>query len=71
MTDWITLVLGITDKLLDKTPDYPEKKRAKYEKTKAEYQKQKAVDYPFRDDLVIDNLRDELWRRIEGVNKEI
>ena len=61
----IALTLGQT--ILDKMPDYPQKKRDLYHKLVREYNSEITKTYPERDDDLIMNLREDakiMWQEI-------
>ena len=69
ITEVITLLLSIFDKVLDKTPDFDQKKKNQYFKLKKEYEdEKKSIN---RDDNRVDNLRDKLLLFVETYSKEI
>jgi len=49
-------------KLMDKLPDYPQKKKEKFYKLNQEYLNAKKKNYPERDDNLILDLRDKLFQ---------
>ena len=67
----IDLLLSITDKLMDKLPDYSQRKRQQYYKLKKKYDREKSAEFPHRDDNLVDNLRDELIRFVDSFEKEL
>lgn len=56
----INLILELTNELLKKFPNYDQRKKEKFYKIASKYQNQMSIDYRYRDDNLIDNLRDEL-----------
>jgi len=69
--DWIKLALSLGDKLLEKIPNYDQKKRNSYYEKKSLYLSEVSKTYPERDDDLILNLRDDLKAFLEAFNKEI
>ena len=67
----INLLLSVTDKLMDKLPDYEQRKKEKFLKMKRRYENEKAKQYPDRDDNLIGIYRDRILRFIAIFNSEI
>ena len=67
----INLLLSVTDKLMDKLPDYEQRKKEKFLKMKRRYENEKAKQYPDRDDNLIGVYRDRILRFIAIFNSEI
>jgi len=65
--DYFLLALKLGQSILDKLPDYDEKKRQKYHDLVRQYNNEITKDYPERDDDLIMNLREEgsiMWQEI-------
>lgn len=56
----VELLLSVTGKLLDKLPDYDQRKKEKFNKLQKEYNEEITKEYPQRDDNKLANLRDEI-----------
>ena len=69
ITEIIAAALSICDKLLDKTPNYTQKKKEKYYAIKKAYYEE--LTHANRDDSRVDNLRDELIMFIDAFSKEL
>jgi len=67
----IQLALSITDKLMDKIPNYEQRKREQFHKLRDKYEKEIVKNYPDRDDTRIDDYRDNLLRFLQDFNKEV
>lgn len=67
----ITALLGVTSKLLDKTPDYNQKKKENFFKMKNAYEAELKKEYSQRDDDMIMNLREEIVLFAGSFSKEI
>lgn len=66
-----TTLLTIADKLLDKSPNYSQKKKEDYVKLKRQYNDELKRDYSDRDDDLVLNLRDELLSYVQAFAREI
>lgn len=71
ITALVAALFSVTDKLLDKMPDYDQRKKEKYFKLRTRYNDEFKKDYPSRDDDLILNLRDELLSFIDTFSKEV
>lgn len=60
ISETINLVLQLTNELLKKIPNYDQRKKEKFYKIAEEYQRAMSVDYKYRSDNRIDDLRDQL-----------
>jgi hypothetical protein len=69
--DTINILLKVTDKLMDRLPNYSQRKKKQYLKLRRLYEKEIQRDYSSRDDNLVDNYRDELLRFIETFSTEI
>ena len=67
----IAIALGLADKLMDKVPDYDQRKKEKYYKLKRKYNEEISKKYSERDDHLIGCLSDELCDFLETFNEEI
>jgi len=67
----LELALSILDKLLDKIPDYDDRKIKNYYKIKDKFRKEVNRPYSERDDDLILDLRDELIDQMFLTNREI
>lgn len=67
----VDLLLSVTGKLLDKLPDYDQRKKEKFYKLQKEYNEEITKEYPQRDDNKIANLRDEIKLFTSTFIKEI
>lgn len=56
----LSVALSITNKLMDKLPDYDQRKKQQFHDLNLRYEQEKKKTYPERDDDLIMNLRDEL-----------
>ncbi len=65
----ITLLLSITDKLMDKFPNYSQRKREEFRDLKRAYLEEMKSNY--RDDEKVDLLRDEIKLFVEAFSKEL
>jgi hypothetical protein len=63
--------MSIADKLMDKIPNYDQRKKEKYYKLKRKYENEKSKVWHERDDQRIDLLRYELCDFLKIFNSEI
>ena len=71
MIEFVALAMSLTDKLLDKMPDYSQGKKEKYYQIKRKYVREMSKDTPYRDDVRIDEYRDQLLVFLKSFNSEI
>ena len=65
----LLVALGVIKELLPKLPNYDQMKKNKFYRLLEDYENEiKSIN---RDDLVVDDLRDELMRFLETFRKEI
>ena len=72
--DWLVLIpimTKITEKLMDKIPDYDDRQRKKYLKLKERYEKEDVKNFPERDDNLVCTYRDDLLRFLDSFAKKI
>lgn len=69
--EWLTLALAFGSKLMDKLPDYDQKKRADFYKLKSEYFQLLSAPYEERDDDKILYQKEKLAAFMQAFNKEI
>lgn len=67
----VNLLLSITGKVLDKLPNYSQKKRKQFYKLKTAYDEEINAIPKYRDDQKIDQLWDELRNFIIIFNQEL
>ena len=67
----LSLLLSVTNKLMDKLPDYSQRKRRTYHNLLTRYHKAKSEQHPYRDDNLVGHLRDELIDFIMVFDKDI
>lgn len=67
----LSVSLSIANKLMDKIPNYDQKKRKEFYELNMRYVEEKKRVYPDRDDDLIMNLRDQLTAFLEAFDKEI
>lgn len=71
MIDYLKLAMSLADKVLGILPDYEEKKKKEFYKLKEQYERQIKKPYYQRDDLIVDQSRDELRLFIQRLIEEI
>lgn len=69
--EWITLALSLGDKLLDKLPDYDQRKKDDYYKKKKQYLLERSKNYPQRDDDLLLTLKEDLYNYLDAFRKEL
>ena len=69
--EWVKLALSFATKLMNKTPDYDQKKRKEFYEKKLSYECEKVKSYPERDDDLILNQKSELQSFLMAFDKEI
>ena len=67
----VNLLLSVTDKLMDKFPNYDQSKKETYFELKRNYENEKAKEYPNRDDNLVGVHRNRLLRYIAIFDSEI
>lgn len=67
----VNLLLSITDKLMDRLPDYNQRKREQYHKLKMKYLTESSKAYPDRDDNLIGLCRIDLAEFVKTFEQEI
>jgi len=63
------LALSITDKLMDKMPNYEQKKRKQFYNLRSRYQEEKNMED--RDDNLLGHYRDQLLIFLDAFDKEL
>ena len=71
ISDVIKLLIEVTNKLLDKTPNYSQRRYAEYLEVKKRYEYEKSKDYPDRDDNKLVMYRRDLLQFISEINSSI
>jgi len=69
--DYLAAVLQIANKLMDKIPDYDQRKKEKLFKLSKEYQEELVRPRDMQDDDLIANLQDEIKLFVTTFAKEI
>lgn len=69
--DWLGLALNIVSGVLDKMPDYDQRKRKQYYKLLRKYNDEISKDYPQRDDNLVVTYSSELHDFLQAFSKEI
>ena len=67
----ISSSMSVIEKYMDKTPNYPQKKREEFFRIKNSLDNEMKKEYPLRDDDLIMNIRDEYILFAETFAKEI
>lgn len=66
----VNLLLSVTNELLKHMPDYSQRKREEYYALQMEYKNELQKEIEFRDDNLIDELRDKLFIFIKSFSAE-
>lgn len=67
----LALALSFASKLLDKFPDYDQRKKSKFFDDQKRYNEEIRKDYPLRDDDLILNLKEDLVAFMKAFNEEL
>lgn len=65
----VNLALKVFDGVLQKTPNFDQRKKKEYYKIRGEYEEE--LRSSIRDDNRLDNLRDQLCRMVDSYSEEI
>ena len=69
--DMTRQLLQVIGKIIDRLPNYPQKKRKQYYKMLEDYEKEMSRDYETRDDNTVGICKNDLERFVKVFNKDI
>lgn len=71
MIDLIGPAISLVDKVIARTPEYPQKKKEEWVTLKNRYNTEKSKTYPERDDDLLMNLKEQVTVFISAFSEEV